>query len=132
MKLTAHHRDGFTEHLLRWMLVAENGVAYVTARWFDGAGGATREFNFDFPDNRIDAIADKLRGLKPSYDGMTDDFPDYEISIELPNETIRVHVADSIEWDDQQQTDIDRFMEAWSMIYRDVERALAISGRHTD
>ncbi|MCC9641605.1 hypothetical protein LOC71_04915 [Rhodopirellula sp. JC740] len=77
----------------------------------------------------IQSIANAIDGLQPTYDGTTDDFPDYELCVESDGRLLRTHVYDSIAWDDDVKPEIERFMNAWQPIFRVVERTLAIPGR---
>lgn len=129
MKLFARHNDGFTTHLVQWTLTASNGSASVTANWFNGSGRESRTLTMPFSDDVIHSVATAIDGLRPTYEGTTDDFPDYELRVESQYGTLCTHVYDSIGWDDDVKPEIDRFMSVWKPIFRDVERALAIPGR---
>jgi hypothetical protein len=130
MKLTARHNDGFTTHLLHWTLTASNGSATVTANWFTGSERECRTLTIPFSDDTIKSVATAIVGLRPTYEGTTDDFPDYELRVDSEQRTLCTRVYDSIGWDDDVKPEIDRFMSVWKSIFRDVERALAIPGRH--
>ncbi len=60
MHLTAEHFDGFTEHLVTWLLEAASGSAIVEASWFANGRRNERTFEMDFEDTRILRCADAL------------------------------------------------------------------------
>ncbi len=130
MYLTAEHFDGFTEHLVTWLLEAAGGSAIVEASWFVNGRQIERTFEMNFEDTRIEKCVDALLQLKPTYDGRVDDFPTYRLSVKTEDDRMlatKVHAG--INWPENDRLAIDTFMSVWRPIYSDVERLLAIPGR---
>ena len=129
MHLIAEHFDGFTEHLVTWLLEAVNGSAIVEASWFVNGRRIERTFEMDFEDARILKCADALSKLKSNYNGRVDDFPTYCLSVKAEDRMLTTKVHAGINWSDDDRPAIDTFMSVWRPICSDVERTLAIPGR---
>ena len=129
MKLIARHIDGFTEHLVTWELLAENGTAVVDASYRGASGRVETLLEMPFADSRIAQFAAALRGLKPKYDGRVDDFPHYSLTVADDSCELTTEVRAGINWPDDDKRDVDAFMSVWKPLYRDVERLLEIPGR---
>ena len=129
MKLIARHFDGFTEHLVTWELLAENGTAIVDASYRGPSGRVETVLEMPFPDSRIAEFATTLRGLKPKYDGHVDDFPHYWLTVVDDSTELKTEVLAGMNWPDADKPDIDSFMSVWEPLYRDVEHLLEIPGR---
>lgn len=129
MHLTAEHFDGFTEHLVTWLLEAGGGSAIIEASWFSNGRRTERTFEMDFEDTRIKKCEDALSKLKPTYDGRVDDFPTYRLSVKTEDRLLTTKVLAGINWPEDDRLAIDTFMSVWRPIYSDVERLLAIPGR---
>jgi hypothetical protein len=132
MRLIARHHDGFTDHLLSWTLTAEGGgTAKVDASWLAGDSGEQQSFTIPFPVSRLARIADVLRTLKPKYDGRTDDAGHYSLQIETSDQTFATDFFVGMDFEPQDQEDVDAFMAIWSPISRAVEAQVALPGRRT-
>lgn len=129
MKLIARHFDGFTEHLVTWELLAENGTAVIDASYRGPTGRTENVIEMPFPDSRVAEFARTLRGLKPKYDGHVDDFPRYCLAVIDGADEFKTEVFAGIDWPVDDKPDVDCFMSIWRPLYRDVERLLDIPGR---
>ena len=132
MRLIARHHDGFTEHLLSWTLTAESGgTAKVNGSWLAGGRGKQQSFTIPFPLTRLERIADVLQTLKPKYDDGTDDAGHYSLQIETSDQTFATDLFVGMDFEPEDQQDVDAFMAIWSPISRDVEAQVALPGRCT-
>ncbi len=130
MHLHAEHFDGFSEHLVTWVLEAAHGTAIIEASW-RGKGGRTEQvFEMAFPDSRIQACADALAKLKPEYDGHVDDFPHHWLAVTVGDCELTTKVSAGINWPEEDKASIEAFMSVWRPLSRDVEKLLAIPGRY--
>jgi hypothetical protein len=129
MLLRAEHFDGFSEHLVAWVLEAADGAAIIEASWFSKGGRIEQIFEMDFSDMRIQACAEALAQLKPVYDGHVDDFPRHKLSVTYHQQTLSTKVRAGVSWTDEDKVSVDTFMRVWRPIYSDVEKLLAIPGR---
>lgn len=129
MQLNAEHIDGFSEHLLNWVLVASNGTAIIDASWLNARGRIERTFEMDFPDSRISLCASVLAGLKELYDGHVEDFPKHQLSVMDGCRVLTSRVHAGITWPEEDRTAVESFMRVWRPLYSDVEKILAIPGR---
>ena len=129
MQLRAEHLDGFTEHLVAWVLEAAGGSAILDASWYANGRRIERTLEMDFKVSRIDKCVDALSKLKPEYDGRVDDFPTYLLSVKIDDCILATKIHAGINWPEDDRRDIDTFMNVWRPIYSDVERVLAIPGR---
>lgn len=130
MKLRASHYDGFSEHLVRWTLEAEDHTATIAASWFQNGKRSEMTYTMDFPDSRIEHVAKALTGLKSKYDGHIDDFPKHLLSVTTAAGELSTLVRAGIDWPDDERADVDTFMKVWRPIYSDVDKLLALPGRH--
>jgi len=131
MHLSAVHIDGFTEHLLTWVLVAENGSAVVKASWLSREGRVNRTFELTFPDSRIQRFAEVLAEMRPKYDGCVDDTSSYKLCVAVGERTLSTEVLTGIDWPKEDKPAIDAFMSVWIPLSLEVENLLAIPGRLT-
>ena len=129
MQLRAEHVDGFTEHLVRWVLEATDGSATIEASWHTAEGRVERIFEIDFPDSQIETCATTLAKLKPKYDGCVDDFPKFLLSVTGGDHELCTRVNTGINWSEEDKAGVDAFMMVWRPIYSEVERLLAIPNR---
>jgi len=129
MHLRAEFCDGFTEHLVKWVLEATNGTAIVEASWCSQGRRLERAFEMVFPDSRIRECADVLAKLKPVYDGCVDDFPKYLLTVTGDRRVLTTTLRAGIRWPDEDKAAVDSFMRVWRPLISDVEEFLAIPGR---
>jgi hypothetical protein len=129
MKLIAQHCDGVSTHLLQWSMTAEGGFATIVAYWYEGQSRTSRTFQMDFSDARIADVANLIRGLRPSYEGTADDAPQYRLSVSIGAEQLETTVSNTVFWDDDSQSDMIRFRQAWEAIAGEVENILSLPGR---
>ncbi len=129
MKLTAEHFDGFSEHLLRWILHAGNGIAIIEASWFGLPRHVEQLFEMPFPDSRIQTFAQVLRTLKPQYDGRVDDLPFHSVVVDDGNFNLCTKVRAGFNWSAEDKSDVDAFMTVWRPLRRVVEKLLPIRQR---
>lgn len=129
MQLKAEHIDGFSEHLLNWVLVASHGTAIIDASWLDARRRIERTFQMEFPDSRIVFCASVLADLKGLYDGHVDDFPKHELSVTDGSRVLATKVHAGIGWPEEDRAAVESFMRVWRPLYSDVEKLLAIPGR---
>ena len=129
MKLRATHIDGFTEQLLRWTLEAQSGAAIVEASWRGRNGHEEKIFEMVFPDSRIREISEALADLRSFYDGGVDDFPQFSMSTEIGSINRHVIVRAGVKWPPEDERFVDRFMQVWRPLSRDVESLIKIPGR---
>ena len=129
MELHAVHFDGFTEHLVSWELWATGNTAIVDASWLASTGPTEKTFEMDFPDSRIEQVLQVLSGLKPVYDGHTDDSPTYSLCVKTEDREFKTVVRTGSYWTEDDERDVDAFMSVWHPIYREVENLLALPRR---
>lgn len=129
MYLRAEHFDGFSEHLVCWVLEASHGTAIVEASWRGHGDRTERVFEIDFPVSRIKECAEVLAELKPVYDGHVDDFPKYSLSVTEGDYKLSTKVLAGVKWPDEDKAAVDSFMRVWRPLYSDIEELLAIPGR---
>ncbi len=129
MHLRAEYCDGFTEHLVNWVLEAAHGTAIIEASWRGQGCRMERAFELAFPNSRIRECADVLAELKPVYDGRVDDFPQYLLAVTDDHRMLTTKVRAGIRWPDEDKAAVDSFMRVWRPLYSEVEKLLAIPGR---
>ena len=98
MHLTAEHFDGFTEHLVTWLLDAAGGSAIVEASWLENGRRIERAFEMEFEETRVEKCAEILSTLKPKYDGRVEDFPTYCLSVKANDRLLTTKVHAGINW----------------------------------
>lgn len=92
MRWTARHRDGFTEHLLRFDLRGAGGRVEGDACWFQpGPGSASCRLRFDLDEARIAAAVPALRLMDEAYAAGWTDMDDRTLTVEVDGEAIRRH-----------------------------------------
>jgi len=110
-------------------MTAEGGIATVVAYWYEGRSRKSRTFHMDFSDARIAEVANIIRGLRSSYEGTTDDASDYRLSVSIGAERLETRVSNTLFCDDDSQSDMTKFRQAWEPITIKVEGALSLPGR---
>lgn len=139
MLLRAEYRDGFTEHLLRWELIAQAGTVLVRAEWFahgEPDDTAHSEFRFSLDDQQIQRIFETLDPLEEKYDAGCDDVESSEFCVER-DRTIRRQVHGGFQLRRRvcggfilggELPGIDAFFSVWDPIQREVESRLQLPG----
>lgn len=137
MLLRAEYRDGFTEHLLRWELIAQAGTVLVRAEWFahgEPDDTAHSEFRFSLDDQQIQRIFETLDPLEEKYDAGCDDVESSEFCVER-DRTIRRQVHGGFQLRRRvcggfilggELPGIDAFFSVWDPIQREVESRLQL------
>lgn len=101
----------------------------MVAYWYEGRSRKNRTFHMDFSDARIAEVANLIRGLRSSYEGTTDDASDYRLSVSIGAERLETKVSNTLLGDDDSQSDMTQFRQAWEPITIKVEDTLSLPGR---
>jgi len=74
-------------------------------------------------------VANLIRGLRSSYEGTFDDAPDYRLLVSIGAELLETSVSNTLFGDDDTDSDMIRFRQAWEPIAVEVENTLSLPRR---
>lgn len=127
MRIKAQHRDGFTEHLLKWTLETDvdSEVAHVSSRWFAPNGNGTAEFNIPFDGSILRTNIAAMDALQESYSLPMTDCGMLILEIERDGK-VRTWDLYGCEGLLEDHPELEPFFEFWRPLSNAIESKLAL------